>query len=337
MSILITGGTGYIGSHTAVELINEGYDVVIVDNLYNSSSVVVDRIEQITGKKPTFYYCDVTNAESLTAVFAQETIDAVIHFAAYKAVGESTQKPLDYYQNNIDGLLTTLSVMKENNVKNFVFSSSATVYGSENHYPFLENMPLGSASSPYGATKIMGEQILQDLYKSDDEWKISILRYFNPVGAHQSGLIGEDPSGLPNNLMPFISQVAVGKLNQLNIFGDDYETVDGTCERDYIHVVDLAKGHTQALKKLLVTPGVSVYNLGTGTGTSVKALVDTFVQVNGVDVPYVIAPRRNGDLAIMYADATKALDELEWKTELTIEDMCRDTWRWQSNNPNGFK
>lgn len=336
MSILITGGTGYIGSHTVVELLESGFEVVIVDNLYNSSEVVVDRIEEITGKKVKFYKCDVTQFDALDAVFQKEKIDATIHFAAYKAVGESVQKPLEYFRNNIDGLLTTLEVMKKHQVKTFVFSSSATVYGSENSSPYLENMPVGTPASPYGDTKVMSERILQDLYNSDNEWKISLLRYFNPVGAHPSGLIGEDPKGLPNNLMPFISQVAIGKLEKLNIFGDDYPTLDGTCERDYIHVVDLAKGHTRALEKLLVSQGVMIYNLGSGTGTSVKSLVDTFIKVNKVDVPYVIAPRRFGDLPSFYADATKAWNELNWKTELTIEDMCKDTWRFQSQNPQGF-
>lgn len=336
MSVLITGGAGYIGSHTVVELLNAGFEVVVVDNLYNSSDVVIERIKEITNKNVTFYHCDVTDYNQLKNVFELETIEAVIHFAAYKAVGESVKKPLMYYQNNLNGLLTTLQVMNELNVKTFVFSSSATVYGPENPSPYYEHMKIGSASSPYGATKIMSEQILNDMYRSDNEWQISILRYFNPVGAHQSGLIGEDPTGIPNNLMPFISQVAIGKRPQLSIFGDDYNTPDGTCERDYIHVVDLAKGHTKALQKVLTTKGVSVYNLGSGKGTSVKALVDTFVKVNDVAVPYEIGPRREGDLDAFYANADKAKAELNWQTELTLEDMCQDTWHWQQKNPNGF-
>lgn len=335
MSILVTGGTGYIGSHTVVELLQQGHDVVIVDNLVNSSVVVVERIAQITGKIPKFYNVDVCDFEALNSVFTSEYITAVIHFAAHKAVGESVQKPMMYYENNVNGLMTLLSVMSKHGVKKIVFSSSATVYGPSNPSPYLETMPISTSMSPYGNTKVMCEQILKDLYVSDKSWKVTLLRYFNPIGAHESGLIGEDPRGIPNNLMPFVAQVAVGKREYLNIFGDDYDTPDGTCERDYIHVVDLAKGHVKALEH--IDTGVSIYNLGSGVGTSVLSLVHAFEKATGVNVPYKIVPRRAGDLPSFYANADLAFIELGFKTEKTITDMCKDTWKWQSQNPNGFQ
>lgn len=336
MSILVTGGAGYIGSHTVVELIKLGKEVVIVDNLSNSSILVLDRIEEITGKRPTFYELDVADKAALRSVFEKESIEAVIHFAGYKAVGESVEKPVMYYENNIMSTLALVEVMAEFGVKKIVFSSSATVYGLNNPSPLVENMPT-SATNPYGYTKVMLEQILRDLEVSDKEWSVALLRYFNPIGAHESGLIGEDPAGIPNNLMPFIAQVAVGKRAELSVFGNDYDTVDGTGVRDYIHVVDLALGHIKALEKISDTTGVYTYNLGSGQGTSVLELVQAFEKVNGVPVPYKIVDRRPGDVATCYANADKALAELNWKTEKTIEDMCRDTWNWQSKNPNGYK
>lgn len=336
MSILVTGGAGYIGSHTVVELIKLGKEVVIVDNLSNSSILVLDRIEEITGKRPTFYELDVADKAALRSVFEKESIEAAIHFAGYKAVGESVEKPVMYYENNIMSTLALVEVMAEFGVKKIVFSSSATVYGLNNLSPLLENMPT-SATNPYGYTKVMLEQILRDLEVSDKEWSVALLRYFNPIGAHESGLIGEDPAGIPNNLMPFIAQVAVGKRAELSVFGNDYDTVDGTGVRDYIHVVDLALGHIKALEKISDTTGVYTYNLGSGQGTSVLELVQAFEKVNGVKVPYKIVDRRPGDVATCYANADKALAELNWKTEKTIEDMCRDTWNWQSKNPNGYK
>ncbi|HFI0414787.1 TPA: UDP-glucose 4-epimerase GalE [Streptococcus suis] len=336
MSILVTGGAGYIGSHTVVELIKLGKEVVIVDNLSNSSILVLDRIEEITGKRPTFYELDVADKAALRSVFEKESIEAVIHFAGYKAVGESVEKPVMYYENNIMSTLALVEVMAEFGVKKIVFSSSATVYGLNNPSPLVENMPT-SATNPYGYTKVMLEQILCDLEVSDKEWSVALLRYFNPIGAHESGLIGEDPAGIPNNLMPFIAQVAVGKRAELSVFGNDYDTVDGTGVRDYIHVVDLALGHIKALEKISDTTGVYTYNLGSGQGTSVLELVQAFEKVNGVPVPYKIVDRRPGDVATCYANADKALAELNWKTEKTIEDMCRDTWNWQSKNPNGYK
>ena len=336
MSILVTGGAGYIGSHTVVELIKLGNEVVIVDNLSNSSILVLDRIEEITGKRPTFYELDVADKAALRSVFEKESIEAAIHFAGYKAVGESVEKPVMYYENNIMSTLALVEVMAEFGVKKIVFSSSATVYGLNNPSPLVENMPT-SATNPYGYTKVMLEQILRDLEVSDKEWSVALLRYFNPIGAHESGLIGEDPAGIPNNLMPFIAQVAVGKRAELSVFGNDYDTVDGTGVRDYIHVVDLALGHIKALEKISDTTGVYTYNLGSGQGTSVLELVQAFEKVNGVPVPYKIVDRRPGDVATCYANADKALAELNWKTEKTIEDMCRDTWNWQSKNPNGYK
>lgn len=336
MSILVTGGTGYIGSHTVVELLNLGNEVVIVDNLSNSSMIVLDRIKEITGKAPKFYKSDVKDKGALRTIFEKEKITAVIHFAGFKAVGESVEKPVYYYENNIVSTLSLIEVMTEFNVKNLVFSSSATVYGLHNSSPLIETMPT-SATNPYGYTKVMLEQILKDLAVSDSEWSIGILRYFNPIGAHESGLIGEDPEGIPNNLMPFISQVAVGKRPQLSIFGNDYDTVDGTGVRDYIHVVDLAVGHIKALEKVVSAPDVYVYNLGSGHGISVLELVETFERVTEQEIPYQIVERRTGDVATCYANADKAMKELNWKTLKTLEDMCRDTWNWQSNNPHGFE
>lgn len=335
MSILVTGGAGYIGSHTVVELLKLGKDVVIVDNLSNSSILVLDRIETITGKRPTFYELDVADKVALREVFEKESIEAAIHFAGYKAVGESVEKPVMYYENNIMSTLALVEVMAEFGVKKIVFSSSATVYGLNNPSPLVETMPT-SATNPYGYTKVMLEQILRDVEVADKEWSIALLRYFNPIGAHESGLIGEDPAGIPNNLMPFVAQVAVGKRPELSVFGNDYDTVDGTGVRDYIHVIDLALGHIKALEKISTTEGVHTYNLGSGQGTSVLELVQAFEKVNGVPVPYKIVDRRPGDVATCYANADKALEELNWKTEKTIEDMCRDTWNWQSKNPNGF-
>ncbi|NQJ68568.1 UDP-glucose 4-epimerase GalE [Streptococcus suis] len=335
MSILVTGGAGYIGSHTVVELLKLGKDVVIVDNLSNSSILVLDRIETITGKRPTFYELDVANKVALREVFEKESIEAAIHFAGYKAVGESVEKPVMYYENNIMSTLSLVEVMAEFGVKKIVFSSSATVYGLNNPSPLVETMPT-SATNPYGYTKVMLEQILRDVEVADKEWSIALLRYFNPIGAHESGLIGEDPAGIPNNLMPFVAQVAVGKRPELSVFGNDYDTVDGTGVRDYIHVIDLALGHIKALEKISTTVGVHTYNLGSGQGTSVLELVQAFEKVNGVPVPYKIVDRRPGDVATCYANADKALEELNWKTEKTIEDMCRDTWNWQSKNPNGY-
>ncbi|HEM6345683.1 TPA: UDP-glucose 4-epimerase GalE [Streptococcus suis] len=335
MSILVTGGAGYIGSHTVVELLKLGKDVVIVDNLSNSSILVLDRIETITGKRPTFYELDVADKTALREVFEKENIESAIHFAGYKAVGESVEKPVMYYENNIMSTLALVEVMAEFGVKKIVFSSSATVYGLNNPSPLVETMPT-SATNPYGYTKVMLEQILRDVEVADKEWSIALLRYFNPIGAHESGLIGEDPAGIPNNLMPFVAQVAVGKRPELSVFGNDYDTVDGTGVRDYIHVIDLALGHIKALEKISTTAGVHTYNLGSGQGTSVIELVQAFEKVNGVPVPYKIVERRPGDVATCYANADKALAELNWKTEKTIEDMCSDTWNWQSKNPNGY-
>lgn len=335
MSILVTGGAGYIGSHTCVELIKEGYEVVVVDNLCNSSEVAIDRVEEITGGKVTFYKVDILDEKALNEVFEKESIDSVIHFAGLKAVGESVQKPLEYYHNNITGTLVLLDVMRKHKVKNIVFSSSATVYGNPHTVPILEDFPL-SVTNPYGRTKLMLEEILQDVYVADHEWNIILLRYFNPIGAHKSGRIGEDPKGIPNNLVPYISQVAVGKLACLGVFGDDYDTPDGTGVRDYIHVVDLALGHVKAIKKLEDKEGVSIYNLGTGNGYSVLDVVKAFEMASGKEVKYEIKPRRAGDIATCYADPTKAKEELGWEATRGIEEMCEDTWRWQSANPNGY-
>ncbi|VPP83358.1 UDP-glucose 4-epimerase [Streptococcus pneumoniae] len=325
MAILVTGGAGYIGSHTVVELLNLGKEVIIVDNLSNSSILVLDRIEAITGIRPVFYELDVCDKQALRKVFEQESIDAAIHFAGYKAVGESVQKPVMYYKNNIMSTLALVEVMSEFNVKKIVFSSSATVYGINNQSPLIETMQT-SATNPYGYTKVMLEQILKDVHVADSEWSIALLRYFNPIGAHESGLIGEDPSGIPNNLMPYIAQVAVGKLSELSVFGNDYDTLDGTGVRDYIHVVDLAIGHIKVLEKVSEKTDVYIYNLGSGEGTSVLQLVNTFESVNKIPIPYKIVPRRSGDVATCYANADKAYKELNWRTTKSIEDMCRDTW-----------
>ena len=334
--ILITGGAGYIGSHTAVELLNEGYEVVVYDNLYNSSEESIKRVEELTGKTVKFYEGDILDADFLRTMFEMEKIDAVIHCAALKAVGESVRKPLEYYQNNITGTLTLLGVMREVGVKNIVFSSSATVYGDPAMIPITEECPKGHCTNPYGWTKSMMEQIMSDLQKSDPEWNVVLLRYFNPVGAHKSGRIGEDPKGIPNNLMPYISQVAVGKLEKLGVFGNDYNTHDGTGVRDYIHVVDLAVGHVKAIDYILTNPGLDVINLGTGTGYSVLDMVKAFSKAIGRDLPYEIKPRRAGDIDMCYADPAKAEKVLGWKATHTLDEMCEDTWRWQSNNPNGY-
>ena len=334
--ILITGGAGYIGSHTAVELLNEGYEVVVYDNLYNSSEESIKRVEELTGKTVKFYEGDILDAEFLKTMFEVEKIDAVIHCAALKAVGESVRKPLEYYQNNITGTLTLLGVMREVGVKNIVFSSSATVYGDPAMIPITEECPKGQCTNPYGWTKSMMEQIMTDLQKSDPEWNVVLLRYFNPVGAHKSGRIGEDPKGIPNNLMPYISQVAVGKLEKLGVFGNDYNTPDGTGVRDYIHVVDLALGHVKAIDYILKKPGLDVINLGTGTGYSVLDMVKAFSKACGRDLPYEIKPRREGDIDMCYADPTKAEKVLGWKATHTLEEMCEDSWRWQSTHPNGY-
>lgn len=335
MNILVTGGLGFIGSHTVVELLNNDYEVIIVDNLYNSQIDVLDKIKQITGKDVKFYKEDVCDKQALEKIFKENEIDSVIHFAGYKAVGESCQKPLMYYKNNLMSTINLLEVMNENNVKSFIFSSSATIYGDPGTPKYVEEMGRGKTSNPYGTTKAMIEEILEDLYKSDNSWKISILRYFNPTGAHSSGLIGESPNGIPNNLMPYILKVASGELEVLNIFGNDYPTPDGTGIRDYIHVVDVAKGHVSALNKIVNSnSGVYVYNLGSGKGVSVLELVNTFERVNNVKVNYRIADRRPGDLAEYYADPTKALNELGWKAEKTVEDICRDSWNFMKNNKN---
>lgn len=336
MAILVTGGAGYIGSHTCVELINAGYEVVIVDNLYNASEKVIDRIETITGVKPTFYEADLLNKPAIDAIFDKEQIDSVIHFAGLKAVGESVVKPLEYYHNNITGTLILCDVMRNHNVKNIIFSSSATVYGDPAFIPITEECPKGQITNPYGQTKGMLEQILTDINVADPEWNVVLLRYFNPIGAHKSGLIGEDPKGIPNNLIPYVAQVAVGKLEKLGVFGDDYDTPDGTGVRDYIHVVDLAKGHVKALKKLAPGNGVSIYNLGTGIGYSVLQVVSAFSKACGKEIPYEVKPRRLGDIATCYADSKKAKNELGWEAEYGIEDMCADSWNWQSKNPNGY-
>lgn len=336
-NILITGGAGYIGSHTAVELLNSGYEVIVYDNLCNSSKESLKRVEELTGKTVKFYEGDVRDAKALEDMFNKESIDAVIHCAALKAVGESVQKPLLYYQNNITGTLTLMDVMSRVNVKNIVFSSSATVYGNPETMPITEDCPKGQCTNPYGWTKSMMEQIMSDVQKADPEWNVILLRYFNPVGAHESGRIGEDPKGIPNNLMPYISQVAVGKLEKLGVFGDDYDTPDGTGVRDYIHVVDLAVGHVKAVDYLAKNPGLDVINLGTGVGYSVLDMVKAFSKTCGKDLPYEIKPRRAGDIAMCYADPAKAEKVLGWKATRGLDEMCADSWRWQSQNPNGYE
>lgn len=336
MAVLITGGAGYIGSHTVLELLSERQEVVVVDNLSNSNIESLVRVQQITGKKPYFYNFDLIEKESLEQIFEKHSIESVIHFAGFKAVGESVAKPMMYYQNNLDSTLVLCEVMMNFGVKNLVFSSSATVYGDPETVPITEDFPV-SATNPYGSTKLFIEYILKDLYRSDEDWNIAILRYFNPVGAHKSGMIGEDPNGIPNNLMPYVSQVAVGKLEQLSVFGDDYPTIDGTGVRDYIHVVDLALGHLSALKKLKTNPGLVIYNLGTGSGSSVIEMIKAFEKASGKKVSYVIKERRPGDVASCYSNPTKAEKELGWKATRGINEMCEDSWRWQSQNPNGYK
>lgn len=335
MSVLVTGGAGYIGSHTIIELDKAGRDVVVVDNFSNSKPVALERVEKIIGKKIKFYELDVCNADALREVFKKENIDSVIHFAGLKAVGESCALPLKYYENNLISTLSLLKVMKEFNCNNLVFSSSATVYGVPKSVPISESFPL-SATNPYGRTKLFIEEILRDYYKANPEMNIALLRYFNPIGAHESGTIGEDPNGIPNNLMPYITQVAIGKLAQLSVFGDDYDTVDGTGVRDYIHVCDLAHGHVLAIKKLEEKPGVVTYNLGTGNGYSVLQMVKAFEKASGRKVNYKIAPRRPGDVAECYADPTLAFKELGFKAQYDLDRMCQDSWKWQSNNPNGY-
>ncbi len=335
MAVLVTGGAGYIGSHTVVQLLEDNREVVIVDDLSNSSPKVIDRIEAITGKRPKFYEVNILDEEKMEEIFKENEIDSVIHFAGFKAVGESVAKPLAYYTNNLTTTLIVLNLMKKYGVRNFVFSSSATVYGDPHTCPILETFPL-SATNPYGRTKLMIEEMLVDICKADKELNVALLRYFNPVGAHESGTIGEEPNGIPNNLMPYITKVAVGKLEKLSVFGDDYNTPDGTGVRDYIHVVDLANGHLKALTKLETNPGLVIYNLGTGKGYSVLDMVKAFSKACGKDIPYVIAPRRPGDVAMCYADATKAKEELGWEAKYDLDRMCADSWRWQSNNPNGY-
>ena len=337
MAILITGGAGFIGSHTVVELQNAGYDVVVVDNLSNSSEVSLKRVEEITGKPVKFYKVDLLDRDALNDVFEKESIESCIHFAGLKAVGESVAKPWEYYNNNISGTLILLDVMRKHNVKNIVFSSSSTVYGTPEVIPVTEACPKGEITNPYGHTKSMLEQVLTDIQKADNEWNVILLRYFNPIGAHKSGKIGENPNGIPNNLMPYITQVAVGKLKELGVFGNDYDTPDGTGVRDYIHVVDLALGHVKAVEKIKENPGLRIYNLGTGIGYSVLDIVNAFEEANGVKIPYVIKERRAGDIACNYADASLAKEELGWEAQNGIKEMCEDSWRWQSNNPNGFE
>lgn len=337
MHILVTGGAGYIGSHTCLELLALGHKVTVLDNLSNSSKESLRRVEKLTGRKITFFEVDLLDKVALTKTFDQcdQSIDAVIHFAGKKAVGESVEKPLLYYHNNIGGTLVLCEVMAAHGVRNIIFSSSATVYGDPETVPITEEFPL-SCTNPYGRTKLMVEEILRDLHIADQRWNICLLRYFNPVGAHQSGRIGEDPNGIPNNLVPYIAQVAVGKLKQLSIFGNDYSTVDGTGVRDYIHVVDLARGHVKALEKLAKAPGVVVYNLGTGKGYSVLEMVSAFAKASGREISYKIVGRRAGDIATCFADPTKAYNELDWQAQYGLREMCEDTWRWQNNNPQGY-
>ena len=336
MSILLTGGAGFIGSHTYVELAKAGFDPVIADNFYNSSEEVINRLQTITGKPVKWHSVDVCDRAALDTVFAMHTFEAVIHFAGYKAVGESVEKPLAYYRNNLDSTLTICEAMRAHGVKRLVFSSSATVYGTAEVMPLVEDMPTG-CTNPYGWTKYMIEQILRDVAHANPDWAVALLRYFNPIGAHESGLIGEDPVGIPNNLVPYIAQVATGKLEKLRVFGNDYDTPDGTGVRDYIHVVDLARGHAAACEYLMAHTGCEVFNLGTGHGNSVLDVLKTFERVNGVAIPYEVGPRRAGDIGTCYADAGKAKALLHWQAEKSLEDMCRDTWRWQSQNPHGYQ
>ncbi len=337
MAILVTGGAGYIGSHTCVELLNAGYEVVVLDNLSNSSEKSLERVKQITGKETKFYKGDILDRDILKKILETEEIESCIHFAGLKAVGESVEKPWEYYNNNIAGTLTLVDEMRRHGCKNIIFSSSATVYGDPAIIPITEECPKGTCTNPYGWSKSMLEQILSDMQKADPEWNVILLRYFNPIGAHKSGLIGENPNGIPNNLMPYITQVAVGKLKELGVFGNDYDTPDGTGVRDYIHVVDLANGHVKALDKLKENVGLGIYNLGTGTGYSVLDIVKNFEAATGVAIPYVIKPRRSGDIATCYSDATKAKNELGWTAQYGIKEMCADAWNWQKNNPNGYE
>lgn len=336
MAILVTGGAGYIGSHTTVELLNAGYEVVIADNFYNCKKNSLDRIRALSNKGFTFYNCDIRDEKGLDRIFKEEKIDAVIHFAGLKAVGESCQKPIEYFDNNVNGTLVLADVMRKNNCKKIVFSSSATVYGMNNPSPLKEEMPIGGVTNPYGRTKLMIEEILGDIFTSDNDWSICLLRYFNPIGAHKSGTMGENPNGIPNNLMPYVTQVAIGKLKCLGVFGDDYNTPDGTGVRDYIHVVDLALGHIKAVEKVIGGTGLNVYNLGTGIGYSVLDVVHAFEKASGIPVKYEIKPRRDGDIATCYSDPTKAAKELGWEAKRGIEEMCEDSWRWQSQNPDGY-
>ena len=336
MSILVTGGAGYIGSHTVVELLNAGMDVVVIDNLVNSSEESLRRVEKITGKQVKFYKGDIADRQLLDTIFDNEDIESCIHFAGLKAVGESVAKPLEYYDNNIGGSLVLFKAMREHGVKNIIFSSSATVYGNPAFVPITEECPKGEITNPYGRTKGMLEQILTDIQAADNEWNVILLRYFNPIGAHESGMIGENPNGIPNNLMPYITQVAVGKLPRLGVFGSDYDTPDGTCIRDYIHVVDLADGHVKAVAKLRENPGLKIYNLGTGKGSSVIDVIHTFEEAPGVKIPYDMKPRRAGDVPVNYCDASKAEAELGWVAKKNLYDMCADSWRWQKNNPEGM-
>lgn len=336
MKILVTGGAGYIGSHTCVDLLENGYEVVIIDNLYNASQKSVNRIEQITGKKVSFYKTDLLDKEALNTVFDKEHIDAVIHFAGLKAVGESVEKPIEYYNNNLTGTLNLTDCMSKHHVKKIIFSSSATVYGTPAFVPITEDCPKGTPTNPYGWTKWMLEQILTDLHTADAEWNVILLRYFNPIGAHKSGLIGEDPKGIPNNLVPYISQVAIGKRDCLGIFGNDYNTLDGTCVRDYIHVLDLACGHVKAIQKLSEAPDVRIYNLGTGNGYSVLEVVKAYAEACGHEIKYEFKPRRAGDVDEIYSDCEKARKELGWEARYNINDMCVDSYRWQSMNPDGY-
>ena len=337
MKILVTGGAGYIGSHTVIELQNAGHEVVVVDNLSNSSEVALQRVVEITGKEVTLYQVDIRDRAGLNRVMDKHSFDCCIHFAGLKAVGESVSLPWEYYDNNIHGTLVLLDVMRKNGCKNIIFSSSATVYGDPAVIPITEECPKRQCTNPYGHTKSMLEQIMMDIQKADPAWNVVLLRYFNPIGAHQSGAIGEDPNGIPNNLMPYITQVAVGKLKELGVFGDDYDTPDGTGVRDYIHVVDLAIGHVKALAAIERKCGIAVYNLGTGKGYSVLDVVHAFEEATGVRIPYTIRPRRAGDIAVCYSDPSKAEKELGWKARFDLVDMCRDAWRWQKNNPNGFR
>lgn len=336
MAILVTGGAGYIGSHTLVELIKKGYETVVIDNLYNSSEKSLDRVEAITGVKPKFYFGDVRDEDLLRRIFTENEIEYVIHFAGLKAVGESCKKPLFYYDNNLNGTLVLVKVMTEFNCKNLVFSSSATVYGTPERLPLDETCRIGGTTNPYGTSKYFQEIMLTDICKADPEWNVILLRYFNPVGAHESGLIGEDPDGIPNNLMPYVAKVAIGELKEVGVFGNDYPTPDGTGVRDYIHVVDLAKGHVAAIEKVK-TKGVHVYNLGTGVGYSVLDVIKAFSKACGRELPYVIKPRRDGDVASNFADSSKAKRELGWQAELNLDDMCASSWNWQKKNPHGYK